>query len=123
MLVGCGHRKVVVAPEVRTELIHDSIFIYDQMHDFDSTYTSHVERINGDTLMIRDTLVRLQRVFVDKVVEKDVESVKEIEKPYPVEVVKEVRKRNTYDRLTARGFWALLAIFIVGVWWNVRKWF
>lgn len=123
LLVGCGHSRVVVAPEVRTEIKHDSIYIYDHLRDFDSTYVAHSERAHGDTILIRDTLVRYKTLYRDNVVEVAVEKVKEVEKPYTVEVVKEVRKRNWYDRMTSAGFWLLLAFVIawLGSLWVVAK--
>ena len=123
LLVGCGHSRVVVAPEVRTEIKHDSIFIYDQLRDFDSTYVAHSERAHGDTILIRDTLVRYKTLYRDNVVEISVDKIKEVEKPYPVEVVKEVRKRNWYDRMTSAGFWILIAFIIalLGGQWAISK--
>lgn len=123
LLVGCGHSRVVVAPEVRTEIKHDSIFIYDKLRDFDSTYVAHSERAHGDTILIRDTLVRYKTLYRDNVVEVSVENVKEVEKPYPVEVVKEVRKRNWYDRMTSAGFWILLSFVLawLGSLWAMAK--
>lgn len=123
LLVGCGHSRLVVAPEVRTEIKHDSIFVYDHLCDFDSTYVAHSERARGDTILIRDTLVRYKTLYRDNVVEVSVEKVKEVEKPYPVEVVKEVRKRNWYDRMTSAGFWILIAFIIawLGSLWAMAK--
>lgn len=123
LLAGCGHSRVVVAPEVRTEIKHDSIFIYDHWRDFDSTYVAHSERAHGDTILIRDTFVRYKTLYRDSVVEISVDKIKEVEKPYPVEVVKEVRKRNWYDRMTSAGFWILL-IFVLawlGSLWAIAK--
>lgn len=121
LLVGCGHSKVVVAPEKLTEVQHDSIFVYVESKDFDSTYVSHTERSQGDTILIRDTLIRFKTLYLDRMEERATEKSVEIEKPYAVEVVKEVRKRNWYDRMTSRGFWIFVLSLAVYIYLRIRR--
>lgn len=71
----------------------------------------HTEYMKGDTIFIRDSVWRDRWHYetrVDSVIVRD--SI-----PYPVEVVKEVRVRNAYDRFTARGFWILLVSLLIAI--------
>lgn len=122
-LAGCGHPKVVVAPEVHKEAKTDSTARADVVQKWDSVYVSHVEKIAGDTVLIRDTVFRYKTIDVVREVEKVVTHDVEVEKPYPVEVVKEVRVRNGYDKFTARGFWLLLLGVLLMITGRVAIWY
>lgn len=84
---------------VRVEIKYDSIWM-DRWH---------VIKEKGDTIWIHDS------IFIEKWREKHTRDTICLRDsiPYKVEVIKEVRKRNGYDRLTARGFWILLAAFAI----------
>ena len=43
--------------------------------------------------------------------------------PYKVDVIKEVRKRNGYDRFTSWGFWILAFLILTRVTWWIFKTF
>lgn len=71
----------------------------------------HTEYTRNDTVYIHDS------VWVDRLhtnVRTDTLTIRD-SIPYPVEVVKEVRVRNAYDKFTARGFWVLLAIILLAI--------
>lgn len=104
---GCSATKVVPMPHlqdstrVHVEIKHDSIFV-DRWH---------AVKEKGDTIWLRDS------IYVEKWREKYIcDTIRTYDSiPYKVEVIKEVRKRNGYDKFTARGFWILLAIFVLVV--------
>lgn len=109
-LSGCSAQKQVVkVPEIREIRTTDTLTLRD------SVYVSKVIHQKGDTVFIHDTL----RVFGVREKINRVEVRDSI--PYPVEVTKEVRVRNWYDKATARGFWALLVVFVAIVGWKVFK--
>jgi hypothetical protein len=80
-----------------------------------------VEKQKGDTIHVRDTIFKY-RILHDTQVETKLEYVHD-SIPYPVEVVKEVRKRNGYDRFTSWGFWILAVLILIRVAWWVFKTF
>lgn len=96
-------RTIQTIVETRTEFVHDTL------QTRDSVYISRTQYMKGDTIFVHDTLETFK--FRDKVIEKcRVDSI-----PYPVEVVKNVRVRNGYDKFTSCGFWVLLAIVLLVV--------
>lgn len=116
MACSCAQTKVVTEYRDRyitkTELRVDSVW-RDRWH---------TEYMRGDTVYVRDSVWR-DRWYTDV----RVDTVRVCDSiPYPVEVVKEVRVRNAYDRFTACGFWVLLAIIFVtlGICYGKRRgWF
>lgn len=120
---GCAHPKVVVAPEVHTETKTDSSVVADKVQKWDSVYVSHVERIVHDTLLVKDTLIKFKTIDVVREVEKVVTREVKVEKPYPVDVVKEVRVRSEYDKFMARGFWLLLLLGVLLIAGRVILWY
>lgn len=69
----------------------------------------HVVKEKGDTIWLHDS------IYIEKWREKhtrDTICVRD-SVPYEVRVVQEVRKRNGYDKFTARGFWLLLGILVL----------
>ena len=87
----------------------------------DSVYLSHYEKQRGDTILVRDTILKykiLHDIQTETLTEYVHDSI-----PYPVEVVKEVRKRNGYDKFTSRGFWILVLLLLGRVAWWVFKTF
>lgn len=106
LLAACNTQKVVTVTEYRDRVQTDTLL------KVDSIYVSHNVFIKGDTVRMTDTICQY-RIIHDT---RDVfvhDSV-----PYPVEVVREVRKRNGYDRFTSAGFWVLVALLLGRVaWW------
>lgn len=77
----------------------------------------HIEKIEGDTVFIHDSIYFEKikyRDRVDSVIVRD--SI-----PYPVEVTKEVRVRNGYDKFTARGFWVFVGVLLLYIAWRLFK--
>lgn len=107
---GCATPKIVTVTEVKTEEHTIIDYAHDTLIVRDSVYI----RERGDTIFVnrwhtRDRVLEVCRV--DSFVRVD--SI-----PYPVEVVREVRVRNAYDKFTARGFWILLILIVavVAIW-------
>lgn len=78
----------------------------------------HTEKIKGDTVLIHDSVYFEKikyRDRVDSVVVRDSVT-------YPVEVTKEVRVRNGYDKFTARGFWIYTAIILAALIFLIVRW-
>lgn len=111
VMTGCKSiPNVATVTEIRDRVQHDTVTIAD------SVYVSKYIRERGDTVLMMDTFVYYK--YLDKY--KYVHTTDSI--PYEVQIEVPVRKRNWYDKMTARGFWVLL--FIVGLrvgWWVVKK--
>lgn len=91
--------SVTDSTRVHVETKYDSIWV-DRWH---------VVKEKGDTIWLHDS------IYIEKWREKhtrDTICVRD-SVPYEVQVVKEVRKRNGYDKFTARGFWVLLALLVL----------
>lgn len=103
-MTSCATPKTVTVVEYRDRTWHDTLT------RVDSVRVVHYERVHGDTIRMTDTICQY-RVIRDT---RDVYVHDSV--PYAVEVVREVRKRNWYDRATAAGFWlfmTLLAMFVL----------
>lgn len=77
----------------------------------------HTEKQRGDTVFVHDSICFEKIKFrdrIDSVIIRD--SI-----PYPVEVTKEVRVRNAYDRFTARGFWVFVGALVLYIVWRLLK--
>lgn len=116
LLSACSAQRPLVTKSAR-----DSVRVETQIR-IDSVFRDrwHTEYVKGDTLHIIDS------VFLDRWhFERKTDSVcvrDTIREPYEVQVP--VRKRNDYDRATARGFWILLAMLVLRVaWWCVKKYY
>lgn len=97
--------------EYRDRVTHDTIT------KVDSVYVSRFIRGKGDTVFVTDTLFKFK--YLDKVQLQYVhDSV-----PYEVQVVKEVRKRNGYDKFVSWGFWILLVLLLGRFAWWIFKTF
>lgn len=108
MLAGCKTgANVVTVVEYRDRVQRDTVVQHD------SVYHSHVIREKGDTVFVKDTVLKYK--FIDKT--RDVYVHDSI--PYPVEVIKHVRMRNGYDRFVSWGFWILLALIAVAIAWRI----
>lgn len=111
-LVGCKS-AVVPMPQQR-----DSVRVHVETK-YDSIYVDrwHTIKEQGDTIWLHDS------IYVEKWREhymRDTICVTD-SISYPVEVVKEVRKRNGYDRFTAAGFWLLSLLFLIVFGWRIYK--
>lgn len=116
LLAACASTKTVTVTEYRDRVLTDTVTEL----RVDSVYISHVERQKGDTIHVRDTIFKY-RILHDT--ETKLEYVRD-SIPYQVEVVKEVRKRNGYDRFTSWGFWIFIALIVIRVsWWGVKTFY
>ena len=114
-LADCAQTKTVTVTEYRDRVVTDTL----EKLRVDSVYVSRWIKQKGDTIILHDTIFKYRVLH-------DTETVKEYVHdsiPYPVEVVKEVHKRNGYDRFTSWGFWILVLILLGRVAWWVFKTF
>lgn len=110
MLAACATPKIVTVTEYRDRVQRDTL------ERVDSIYVSKFVTTKNDTVYYYDTIFKYnilkeaQNVYVHDSI------------PYEVEVVKEVRKRNGYDRFTSGGFWILIALILLRIaWWVFKK--
>lgn len=101
---GCKGQSAIVLPQT-----HDSVRVSIRT-EYDSVFIDryHIIKEKGDTIYIRDS------IFIEKWRELNKRDTLFVEDsiPYPVEVVKEVRRRNGYDRFTSIGFWVMIVLLI-----------
>ena len=119
LLAACAQTKTVTVTEYRDRVVTDTVTVTDIR--VDSIYLSHYEKQKGDTILVRDTVLKykvLHDIQTETLTEYVHDSI-----PYPVEVVREVRKRNGYDRFTSWGFWILAVLILMRVAWWVFKTF
>ena len=119
LLASCASTRTIKLTEYRDRVVTDTVTITDIR--VDSVYLSHYEKQRGDTILVRDTILKykiLHDIQTETLTEYVHDSI-----PYPVEVVKEVRKRNGYDKFTSRGFWILVLLLLGRVAWWVFKTF
>ena len=119
LLAACAQTRTITVTEYRDRVVTDTVTLVDIR--VDSTYLSHYEKQRGDTILVRDTILKykiLHDIQTETLTEYVHDSI-----PYPVEVVKEVRKRNGYDKFTSRGFWILVLLLLGRVAWWVFKTF
>lgn len=119
LLASCASTRTITLTEYRDRVVTDTVTITDIR--VDSVYLSHYEKQRGDTILVRDTILKykiLHDIQTETLTEYVHDSI-----PYPVEVVKEVHKRNGYDRFTSRGFWILVLLLLGRVAWWVFKTF
>ena len=92
------------------------------------TVTEYRDRVERDTITVRDSVTRDRFVYVQGDTVHDIQvlertkyryRVKTIEVhdsiPYPVTVEVPVRVRSGYDRFVSWGFWILLALIAVAI--------
>lgn len=116
--LGCATTTNILPPNMVEKTIYKEIERVDTV--FQNVYKYIHER--GDTVFVRDSVLVYRYKYItrcDTFVQVD--SI-----PYPVEVTKEVRIRNWYDRFTARGFWiytamVLAALIFLIVRWGIKK--
>ena len=117
MLAACASQKTVTVTEYRDLVRFDTVTV--ERDRVDSTYKAHYLYHQGDTVHQVDTIYKYRIKYVDKMQTQYVTVHDSI--PYKVEVVKEVRKRNGYDRFTCCGFWLLAFLILTRVAWWIFK--
>ena len=115
-LSACAQTKTVTVTEYRDRVVTDTV----EKLRVDSVYVSRWIKQKGDTIILHDTIFKYR-------VLRDTEAVKEYVHdsiPYQVEVTKEVRKRNGYDRFTSWGFWILALLLCARIaWWAFKTFY
>lgn len=120
MLSACASPKTITVTEYRDRLQIDTVTV--ERDRVDSTYQAHYLYHHGDTVHQVDTIYKYRIKYVDKMQTQYVTVHDSI--PYTVEVVKEVRKRNVYDRFTSYGFWIFAILLFARVaWWALKKFY
>ena len=115
-LAACAQTKTVTVTEYRDRVVTDTV----EKLLVDSVYVSRWIKQKGDTIILHDTIFKYRVLH-------DTETVKEYVHdsiPYQVEVTKEVRKRNGYDRFTSWGFWILALLLCARIaWWAFKTFY
>lgn len=112
-LLGCSTAKNFAPPETQEKTIYKEIERVDTV--FQNVYKYIHER--GDTVFVRDSVLVYRYKYITKCdTFVQVDSI-----PYPVEVTKEVRVRNGYDRFTASGFWVFVGIIFLYIAWRLLR--
>lgn len=115
-LAACAQTKTVTVTEYRDLVVTDTV----EKLRVDSVYVSRWIKQRGDTIILHDTIFKYRVLH-------DTETVKEYVHdsiPYQVEVTKEVRKRNGYDRFTSWGFWVLALLLCARIaWWAFKTFY
>lgn len=113
--LSCSTQQVFAPPETQEKTVYKEIERVDTV--FQNVYKYIHEK--GDTVFVRDSVLVYRYKYITKCdTFVQVDSI-----PYPVEVTKEVRVRNGYDRFTARGFWIYTAIILAGLIFFVVRWY
>ena len=109
-LSACAQTRTVTVTETRDRVVTDTV----EKLRVDSVYVARWIKQTGNTIILHDTIYKYRILH-------DTETVKEFVRdtiPYQVEITKEVRKRNGYDRFTSWGFWILALLLCARlVWW------
>lgn len=115
-LAACAQTKTVTVTEYSDRVVTDTA----ERLRVDSVYVSRWIKQKGDTIILHDTIFKYRVLH-------DTETVKEYVHdsiPYQVEVTKEVRKRNWYDRFTSWGFWILALLLCARIaWWAFKTFY
>ncbi len=111
ILCACTQVRTVV--EVREHYVHDTTQVVD------SVWRDRVQYV----MQRGDTVYKTDSVFVCKYkIQERVQVVTSVDSvPYPVEVVKEVRVRNGYDKFVSWGFWLMIFALILALGWRIAK--
>lgn len=111
---GCA-RKPITLIEYRDKIVERK----DTINTTDSVFVYRYEKQRNDTIFITDSVKVIKSI--DKVKTEYINITDSI--PYKVEVIKEVRKRNGYDKFTSAGFWIFIIstiLFIILKIWRKR---
>ena len=116
LLAACAQTKTITVTEYSDRVVTDTV----EKLRVDSVYVSRWIKQKGDTIILHDTIFKYRVLH-------DTEKVKEYVHdsiPYQVEVTKEVRKRNGYDRFTSWGFWILALLLCARIaWWAFKTFY
>ena len=116
LLAACAQTRTITVTEYRDRVVTDTV----EKLRVDSVYVSRWIKQKGDTIILHDTIFKYRVLH-------DTETVKEYVHdsiPYQVEVTKEVRKRNGYDRFTSCGFWILALLLCARIaWWAFKTFY
>ena len=111
MLIGCA-RKPITLVEYRDKIVERT----DTLNLTDSVFVYRYEKQKNDTIFITDSVKIIK--YRDKIQKEYINTTDSI--PYEVQIIKEVRKRNAYDRFTSSGFWILsisaILFIILKIW-------
>lgn len=114
-LLSCSTQRTLTPPQTQEKTVYKEIERVDTV--FQNMYKYIHEK--GDTVFVRDSVILYRYKYITKCdTFVQVDSI-----PYPVEVTKEVRVRNGYDKFTARGFWIYTAIILAGLIFFVVRWY
>ena len=115
-LAACAQTRTITVTEYSDRVVTDTV----EKLRVDSVYVSRWIKQKGDTIILHDTIFKYRVLH-------DTETVKEYVHdsiPYKVEVTKEVRKRNGYDRFTSWGFWILALLLCARIaWWAFKTFY
>ena len=115
-LAACAQTRTITVTEYSDRVVTDTV----EKLRVDSVYVSRWIKQKGDTIILHDTIFKYRVLH-------DTETVKEYVHdsiPYQVEVTKEVRKRNGYDRFTSWGFWILALLLCARIaWWAFKTFY
>ena len=115
-LSACAQTRTVTVTETRDRVVTDTV----EKLRVDSVYVARWIKQTGNTIILHDTIYKYRILH-------DTETVKEFVRdtiPYQVEITKEVRKRNGYDRFTSWGFWILALLLCARlVWWAFKTFY
>lgn len=111
MAFGCARRPITLI-EYRDKIVERT----DTLNLTDSVFVYRYEKQRNDTIYITDSVKVIK--LSDRVKTEYINVTDSI--PYEVQVIKEVRKRNGYDKFTSMGFWILtistILIIIYKIW-------
>lgn len=115
-LAACAQTKTVTVTEYRDRVVTDTV----EKLRVDSVYVSRWIKQKGDTIILHDTIFKYRVLHDTETLTEYVhDSI-----PYQVEVTKEVRKRNGYDRFTSWGFWILALLLCARIaWWAFKTFY
>lgn len=115
-LAACAQTKTVTVTEYRDRVVNDTV----EKLRVDSVYVSRWIKQKGDTIILHDTIFKYRVLHDTETLTEYVhDSI-----PYQVEVTKEVRKRNVYDRFTSWGFWILALLLCARIaWWAFKTFY
>lgn len=112
-VLGCSTQQTLAPPQTQEKTIYKEIERVDTVFQNVYKYVT----VKGDTVYERDSVLIYRYKYITK---RDtfvqVDSI-----PYPVEVTKEVRVRNGYDKFTARGFWGFVGVLLLYIVWRLFK--
>ena len=128
ILSSCAGTKTVTVTQTRdsVRVEYRDRLVRDTTLRVDSVYVAHYVKEKGDTVHVIDTLYKYKVLHDtrDVYLHDSIYVTRTDSVPYPVEVERQVRVRNGYDRFTSWGFWILIALLLVRVaWWAFKTFY